>query len=410
MRDIESVRLVYKNGYRMEYEYYAQFLNLIGVYVYEDFRNSEDNKKSKYKDTDFSVSYVINKNINFKNNDKVEQLKLFLKEIFEYDIENTWLSELVQIYETGLFQASITLECFSLKSKLALEDGEKFEVAADKLGDLINEKDYWNEKNVRYAKLYCKQKANLGKYLYNESVIYYIDKLALEGLSILKSFTNFSIVWVCLGGIYDISKDFAREAIDSYKRAIKAINDKPYVENVYYKLGKKSENDTTLEKLLENSYKKSYQLKCNCYNCYKVANMYLQRKDFNQSIKYFNECIEKIKERGNYLSPKEQGFYFTSCQKLSSLYLRKKEYTKAIFFANKAIVLKENLMKGKNKPNECTAFYHDLYENCEPQEYIELRIKSFLLKVVYNNMAVACEEVKLDEEAQKYWSLYRSCL
>lgn len=415
MSDIESIVLTYENNYRLEFQYYAEFLRYIGVYVYEDFRCDENNHADfNYDKSAFSTSYEIKKKINFQNkNDRVSYLKEFLETVFEYDdFEQSWLSDLLLIYEKHeLLQASVTLQYFRIEGRdLVLSAGKQFEDAADELVQLVDEKDYWGQQNVRYAKLYCKQKANLAQHLYDKSVIYYIDKLALEGLSILTEFPNFSNIWVLLGLIYEISKDCTREAIEAYDNALNRIKEQPYASSVYYWKGRKCESDTMLKSISDNSYKISYSLVKKYRNIYKIARIYFDREQWEETIEYFSECIEMIKRKGNYLDALEWEYYFKVSIQMSSVYLKQKNYIKAIVSAKNAVILREQILNGKDIPNEYTAFMHEIYVDNNPSQYIDLAVRRMGLLNAYYNIAVACQECGLQEEADSYWKLYREWL
>lgn len=404
----------------MEFQYYTEFLRYIGIYVYEDFRCDEkdDADFKDEKESAFSISYVANEKIDFTTEyETKEYLQKFLKEIFECNsIENTWLDDLVSIYEKySLLQASVTLQYFRLNGKeLVLNAGKRFEHAADDFPKLIKNPEYLEQKNVRYARLYCKQKANLAQHLYNKSVVYYIDKLAVEGLSILENFPKFSNAWVLLGLIYEISNDFTRDALDAYDRALEMIKGKPYASSVLYWKGRKCETDDILKSVSQDSYIKAYGLAKKYRNIYKVAQIYLEKKDWQQAIHYFTECIEEIQKKGNYLDPLEQEYYFKVNVQMSFAYIEQKKYIDAIIAANNAIQLRKHVLDERDKEdkNNCKyiKFFYKMYANMEPEKYIDLTLGRMGLQNVYQSMAIACEGCGFQEEAETHWKLYREWL
>ena len=416
--DVVSVELSYTNNYRMEFQYYAEFLRYIGVYVYENFQYVE-NEDADFEDdkSAFSVCYQIKKNIDFSDEKKKrESLQVFLEKIFECrdgEFETSWLSDLVEIYEKNkLLQASVTLQYFRTgRTELALKSGKKFETAADELVELVQQKNYWEQKNIRYAKLYCKQKANLGQYSYDESVIYYIDQLALEGLSILKKFPDFSNVWVLVGMIYDLSPNFIRECIEAYDCALDDIKDKPYASSVYYWKARRCETDTILKPLSDACYRYAYNSMKKYRNIYKIANLHVQSGDLENAIISFKECLVAINKKGKYLDPLELEYCFKVNMQISSIYLQEKQYTYATLFANNAIKLREDIIDEKNRiQKEYTNFVYCMYKDMEPNEYIDYIVKRMSLQNVYRIMAISYQECGLQEEADKYWNLYRMWL
>lgn len=413
MSNIEFILLTYKNEYKMEYQYYAEFLRFIGIYVCENLEDDEDNFIENNNEQCF-FKYTVSEIKDFdKRYVRVKYLKEMLKRLFEISNIPVWMNKLISIYEGyGLLQASVTLQYFRVgHQELVLNAGKQFEKVADKFVLWVQEEPVLCSENkyIRYAKLYSKQKVNLAQYLYDESCVYYVDNLALEGVGILKDFPDFSNIWILMGFIYESSRNFMRDAIDAYQRSIELIQDKPYVASVYYWLGRMCERDTTMKQLSESSYKKAYDKVKKYRNMYKVARISYDEKEWEHAIGLFKSCLDKIKQKGKYLDPLEQEYYFKVYTQISSSYLKLNDYRNTIIYAMKAIQFRQEIIEGKTIQNEQTKFYYDMYGN-DAQKYIELEIYIMEPQVTYYNIAVACQESGLKDDADVYWQLYKERL
>ena len=408
MNHLESILFLYKNEYRVEYQYYAEFFRLIGIYVCEDVIYDNIEKFDyQYCPKDFSFEYKVMSHINFSNDSK-ENLKNVIKKAFDVEEILDWQKDLIEIYEEHkLLQASVALQYYRMKATAILENGKKFEDAADALVKLIDENpQYAYEKNVRYAKLYCKQKANLAKYLCEEPLIYYVNGLALEGLALIKQFEDFSNVWVLLGLIYEVSKEFTRDAIDAYQRALELVGDKPYASSIYYWRGRKCEEYIALKALENESYHKAYNLMEKYRNIYKIAKYHYDKKEQEKAYEYFVKCIQKIERKKDYLDPLEQQYYFKVYVILSSIYLKQEDYYNAIISAKKAIELRDGISNGKKQENNYTRFYYEIFDR--PEKYISLTLNRMGTRQVYQHLATACQACGMIEEAEEYWEIVRA--
>lgn len=410
MGDLESILLSYKNEYRIEYQYYAEFFRLIGVYVCEDVIFDDDDEiDCAYQIRDFSAFYRVDGRMNFSDpDDRKSKLEDVLKVAFGIPKLLEWQEDLIDVYEEfRLMQASVTLQYYRMKAAKVSESGTCFDKAADALVDLIETKSqYAYEKHVRYAKLYCKQKANLAKHLCHEPIIYYVNGLAVEGLALIKQFEDFSNVWVLLGLIYEISKDFVRDAIDAYQRALEAVGDKPYASSIFYWRGRKCEEYVSLQPLKDESYEKAYHLVQKYRNIYKVARYHYDKGEQEKGFEYFQKCIRKIGRKGNYLDPLEQEYYFKVHILLSSMCLKQNKFYNAIIYAKKAIELRDGIADGLKRENSYTEFYYKIYD--EPQNYIELTLERMGTRQAYQYLATACQACGMLEEAEEYWEKVRA--
>lgn len=408
MRRVESVLLTYTNEYRFEYQFYAEFLRFIGVYVCENFMDDDGNVDINPRRYNVWPEINVNKYGRFQN-DQRDKLEEVLADIFEESIPSLWIQDLLDIYvKNNLMQSSVTLQYYrtTRDEALVLAKGKAFENAAADLLDLIqNNESYLKEPNVRYAKLYCKQKANLAQYRYDGSYIYYMDKLAIEGTDILKEYPEFSNVWILLGLIYENSEKHIRDAIDSFLRGIEFIKDQPYAASVYYWLGRVCEGISSLQDFSDESYGRAYNTVPRYRNVYKFANVFYADGDLEKAIEYYEKCLERLETKKSYLDPLEQEYYFKVCVQMSSVYMKLEKYKQAMIKAVDAIRLKEEIEKEEMK-NEYTKFYYDMYGDIEAKDYIRLTLKKMNPRNAYHNLAKACQKNGLEKEAETYWKLY----
>ena len=395
MNDIESIVLTYENRNRIQYQYYAEFFRFIGVYVCENLYIAETSGKdfdsSKFS---FSIEYEV------KDGEKAD--KNTLLEIFKSKFGETqvWQSELIDIFDkNSLLQASVTLQYFKTKDVLLLDVKKKFKNAADSLVELVkNKPEYLENRYVRYAKLYCKQKANDAQFLYDKSIVYYVDDLATEGLTILKTFPDFSNVWVLLGMIYEISKDFGRDAIDAFQRGIEDVKQMPFTSSIYYWLGKQCGKYMALESMADNAFKEAYALMKKYRNIYKIAQIHYRKKEWKETLFYFKECIQMIERKENFLDPLEQEYYFKVCIQIANIYLKLEEYENVIKMVNKALELRKGIFGGLENSNLYTEFYFKIYTEEEAKAYIRLELKRMRAKQAYQYLAIAYQELGIQEK------------
>lgn len=411
MEYFTSILFSYKNDDRIDYQLYAEFLRLVGIYVCEDVKYPEEYEPDFERDeAEFSVCYTMEPDCEVRQQIlKLQHFEQELSEHLEVGYLDFWYDDVCSIFvEQKLLQAAVTLQYFRTKADVVLQAGRQFEAAADALVDLIEKKpQYADNRHVRYAKLFCKQKANLANFLCKEPVIYYVNDLAAEGLALLDRFPDFSNAWVLLGLVYEISKDYARDAVDAFQRAIRMTGNQPYTSSIYYWLGKRCEEYVALKELEDDSYMQAHRLMPKYRNIYKVARIYMEKQEWEDALECFNDCVERLERKEHFLDPLEQEYYYKVNVHISFLYIKLKDYYNAIVSANKALEFRKNILDGKAETNEYTAFYHKMYVDNNVKDYIDLALAHMQPRQAYQYLATAYQEANMAEKAEPYWRLIR---
>lgn len=416
MNKFASVELSYENDRRMDYQLFAEFLRLAGVYVYEYNKTVDSDKVAEIEtDAECTGRYEILSEDLPEAADQREKLGI-LHQKLQDAISQTALEECYEKLEEiflkhGLLQAGVNLQYFRAITdqpamKEVLEDaGKRFENAADDLVDIIKKNPtYENNCHMRYARMFCKQKANLAKYLYKQAVVYYVNELAAEGLAFLDDFPDFSNGWVLLGFIYEISKTYTRDAIDAFQRALKQEGRKKYMYSVYYWLGKRCEEYEFLEEETDEIYRKAHGYMPKYRNTYKLARSAYRKKEWIEALARFDECLGYLEGKSNYLDPLEQEYMFKVNIHKCYINLEKKDYYNAILSANAALELRKGIDGGKSTQNQYTRFYFEMYGD-KAEQMIGLAEKKMSSRQAYQYLARAYREIDMPKEADEYLKL-----
>lgn len=418
MAEIKSVLLAYTNKNRVLYQKCAEFFRFIGLYVGEKVRKKQNLEIDKDESIQFDIELDIDNN-NFEG--------IISKFKNAYDNPNTVknIGTILEIYNKHkILQASMTLQYFCINHPVVKKAGKLFENAANELEKYYNNNCEQTEKNyfIRYAKLYCKQKANLAKFLTKDYLYYSVDELIEENLALQKDFPEYSNIWVLMGLICEISKEHKMECIEALKKARDAVGNKPYAVNILYRLGKNSEGIEIFRDLKYSSYENAYNIMPTYRNIYKIAQQYMKLEIWDLAIKYFKECLEKIKDdRKEYLDPLEQEYCFKVKAHLSFLYTQKEEYSQAIRYANEALDLKEEIYEqlDEHKISGCNRIYYEIYteeregkryvlaEGLDPEELIELELNRMASKALYERLAISYQRLGMDDVADIFWSVVK---
>lgn len=416
MAEIKSVLLTYSNENRVLYQKYAEFFRLIGLYVGEKVRKHQNQEA----DTDDGIQFDMELDI---DNKEFAEFEKWISEIGNMygNLENK--KEILNTYmHYGILQASMTLQYFCINNPVVKTAGELFANAAKQLEKYCNDHREQTEKNyfIRYAKLYCKQKANLAKFLTKDYLYYSVDELIEENLALQKDFPEYSNIWVLMGLICEISKEHKMECIEALKKARDAVGNKPYAVNILYRLGKNSEGIEIFRDLKYSSYENAYNIMPTYRNIYKIAQQYMKLEIWDLAIKYFKECLEKIKDdRKEYLDPLEQEYCFKVKAHLSFLYTQKEEYSQAIRYANEALDLKEEIYEQLNDHNGCNRIYYEIYteeregeryvliKDLNPKKLIELELNRMASKALYERLAISYQRLGMDDVADIFWSVVK---
>lgn len=411
-KNFTSILLRYKNKNRILYQTYAEFLRLAGIYVCEDIYEADE--EDKWAEFDFSIRYEIPEDEIEIGNGEERALKNLKNELSLVDGDDVFGegSDLYICYDdirkifvkNYLLTSSVTLQYFRMESKLVEEAGENFARAADEFVELIKKRaDYQSNRHIRYAKLYCKQKANLAQYFCGNSVFYYVNNLAEEGLGIMKQFPDFSNAWVLLGLVYEISKDYGRDAIDAFQRAIALVNNQPYAANIYYWLGKRYEEYDSLYNMSDESYQAAYNVVPKYRNAYKVAVSYMQKGKWEQALLYFDKALQLLEIKGDFKDPLEQEYYFKVNLHIGYIFLQKEEYDNTINSVDKALTLRKGL---ENTEKKYIDFYDQIYGG-KSDEYRALELQRMGIRQAYLYKATALQKMNQSGQAEKYWDKIR---
>lgn len=408
MSDIESVIFSYDNRNRLEYQLYADCLRLMGIYVCEDIVDSINGYayEKRWKDADFSIRYQIVAPSDCSHaavelgkrewlKKKLSRLKEDFVELADDEDFFSCFDEISNIFvKYGLLQAGTVLQYFQMNAKQVLDAGRKFEQAADALTDLQEERVEWkNNRYMNYAGLYCRQKTNLSCLACKKPVVYYVDKLAMRALRLAVDYPDFSNAWVLLGMICERKKQFVRETVDAYQRAVDAIGNKPYASSIYYWMGKcfQGESDV-INAYAKSQYRKAYDCMKKYRNIYKMAVSCLNGLDYRGANGYFLECIQHLERKGDFLNPLEQEYYFKVTVQISYCYLKQMDYCNSLDYAEKALRFRKKIKIG----SPAAEFYRKLYGNDE-EDYIKLAINEMKDKQAVQYKMIAERELRITE-------------
>lgn len=156
-----SVLIRYSNANRYKFQWYAEFLRFIGYFVCEYLK--EDNDSYELDEYIYDIEFDLD------NDEKTEIYDGILGVLGkfkgnEYEYELNYLKKVFENY--NLFQAAVTLQYFSINSTVTYMAGKYFKEAANEL-DASYKK--YSDTNIlyefNYARLYCRQKANLACFL-----------------------------------------------------------------------------------------------------------------------------------------------------------------------------------------------------------------------------------------------------
>ena len=412
----KSVLLTYSNKNRMKYQECAEFFRLIGVYVCENYQ-AKGNEPGIETQTDFQYNLDDDSEIDLE-----EQFINFMShDELQADSNGEIAKEVEKIFQSyHLLQASVTLQYFCINTSIVGYAGELFSNAAKNLEDYSNDNLDKTKPNyqIRYAILYCKQKANLAKSLLDEVLCYPIADLLKEASCLQEEFPNCSNTWMLIGMICEISKEYKMKAIEVLKKAADTVNGKVYSTSILYRLGKNCEGMEELEYLKNDSYEQAYNIMPKYRNIYKLARQYMDMEIWELAIGYFKQCLEKINWHGEYLDPLEQEYYFKVCSHLAYIYNQMNDYVSAIRYAERALDFKNDIYDAKDDLEGYNKMYYDVYkelaweekekEDWNPKNIIEVELKRMSTKNIYHHLAVAYQGLGIDDVAGEYWNLVKS--
>lgn len=393
---LEPILLIYENQDRLQYYYLSEFFNLLGFWVYEELtKNIASYVEEKQE---FLYSYKIQKLDAASNFEEICKM-------FEVS-DQGWLKEMYKIYTAyNLPEHIITLQNYRMNHKQVEKTGEKFFKTVIAIEDMIKKyPEYSKCPHIRYAKLYCKQKANLARFLCNKPVYYYVDVLQEEGLNLTRDNARFAKAWFLLGRIYESDKEYVKDALDAFHRAIKMTEENPYSSEIYYWLAIKCEERSSLQDSKDGYFLKSFNLLPGYKNAYKLADSYIEKHEWEHAKEWLFKCLKYIEERTSYLTPLEQEYYFKIKVDIGYCYLQTNDYYNTIVNCKKAL---EFVNKIEEKEDEYVKFYFDVYgENADI--YIDMTLKRMGKRNVYRYLAIAYAESDMEETSERYWKMYKN--
>lgn len=409
----KSVLLMYSNENRIRYQEYAEFFRLIGVYVCEGFKlkgypldDIEADEKYNLDDTELNL---VQEYINFLSRDELAA-----------DPQGKTAEKVVQVFQKyDLLQASVTLQYFCINTPIVDGAGNFFRDAAKELEVFYLENKNIAEPNyqIRYAILYCKQKANLAKSLRNKGLDYPIEDLLKDAYNLQERFPNCSNTWMLIGMICEISKEYKMQAIEALKKATDIVRGKIYSASILYRLGKNCEGIEVLDHLKNDAYERAYNVMPKYRNIYKLARQYMDMDAWDLAIRYFLECIKEIRCHDKYLDPLEQEYYFKVCSHLAYIYNKKMDYREAIRYAEQALDLKNDIYDAREDADGYDKMYYDIYGSMKldrdsetewkPVNIISVELQRMSSKNIYHHLAIAYEGFGIKDVADEYWSIVK---
>lgn len=416
MSHFESILFSYCNQDRLEYQLYAECLRLMGIYVCEKVIEIEKQGiyEDKWQEKDFSICYTIEKSIDngFVDTEMTDssllekKLSLLKERLLQMVADEDFFAcydEICDIFvQFGLLQAGTVMQYFQMNAQEVLDAGEQFEKAADRLTDMLLQEKWKNNRYMNYAGLYCKQKANLSRFLCEEPIVYYVDKLAARGLNLVMTFPDFSNAWALLGLICERKKSYIRETIDAYQRAIDAIADKPYASSIYYWMGKCFEGEPKMiNTYAKQMYHKAYHSLKKYRNIYKLAVSYMNESEYQKANEFFLECIQYLEYRGDFLDPLEQEYYFKVNAHISYCYLQQMDFYNALNYAETVIKFRKELELEEDRGSDAIAFYKRLYGK-DAKKYIALAVRGMGVRQAYQYKQIAERELGRIEARETY--------
>lgn len=390
-----SVLIRYSNANRYKFQWYAEFLRFIGYFVCEYLK--EDNDSYELDEYIYDIEFDLDNEIydgilgvlgKFKGN--------------EYEYELNYLKKVFENY--NLFQAAVTLQYFSINSTVTYMAGKHFKEAANEL-DALYEK--YSDTNIlyefNYARLYCRQKANLACFLCKKPLYYTENELGSMCSQFADEFPGENNIYMLLGLIFENSSRNKMNAVNAFIEAKDRIGKEPYVSNILYKIGKACEGEENLRWLMNDAYENAYNIMPKYHNIYKVAQQYMEMEVYNEAIEYFEECLCKLNNRTDYMDPLEQEYLFKVNAHLSYLSIRNNDYFSAVEYAGNAKKLKQRIKDDIDDKDGFNRFYYEVYGNTEwnIEEIINIELNRMAEDNVDQYLGTAYYNMGLDDIATK---------
>lgn len=304
--------------------------------------------------------------------------------------------------DKSLFRSGITLQYFRFKADEVAKAGKNFYIAAGVISELIKECNILlNNRHIEYARLYCMQKANLAEWLCNKRNVYSVERLSNECQKLIDNNPDFYNAYVLMGFINEHPHNRISDSVIAFERALLCIGEKRYASSIYYWLARRCEGFSTLQNKVEHYYHKAYNTVGKYRNVYKLAILAEHKGNWEEAVRYLQECIEYIKQRDPYLDMLEQEYYYKAYLRISYIYIYKaNEYVKGISYAERALDYRNNILDNKRK--YCLYAYKAYGDDAE--QYIELMLRNMKEKIPYEYISKAYEKLNMWEQSNEYWN------
>lgn len=233
-----SVLIKYSNKNRYKFQWYAEFLRFIGYFVCEYLKEDRDSEE-------LLDEYTYDLEIDL---DTDKETEIYYGIMCQFNGTAYELNYLKKVFENyNLFQATVTLKYFSMNSTITDKAGKYFKEAANEL-DALYEK--YSDTNIlyefNYARLYCRQKANLACFLCKKPLYYTENELGSICSQFANKFPGENNIYMLLGLIFENSSRNKMNAVNAFIEAKDRIGKEPYVSNILYKIGKACEGEENL--------------------------------------------------------------------------------------------------------------------------------------------------------------------
>lgn len=423
-QEVKAVRIVHDIKNRMVYNLYAEFFRFMGIYIGESYLNDyaeavyEADKQcfqlflcvTDYEDKklipnsvianshDFFNIYAGNyKGLSFETSNEMkwkDKVGSVLND--KIKIENGVVDELLSVFiEENVLKAAYQLQYYRLKTDLHAESERIFRQAICKL-----EKKYSNSRQLWYAMLYCKQKANLACNFQSDTPLDYdIQQLLDSCLELIDSYPNFTNAKVLLGMICDRSTNYFNYAIDAYRDAIVAIGSECYSSHIYYWIGYQYERLNGYHEDAKYAYTKAYQLKKKYRNIYKMAMMEEAEKNYQKQQSYFKECLDYLENISMFrMDPLEIEYYYkVGVLACYNCVFHLEEYQEAVVIGERMLLFYKDTLENDNNKN-FTYFYGQL-----SKDYLELSRNRISIKKLYECLAIAYQKIGAVDKSEVFW-------
>lgn len=386
-----SVLIRYSNTNRYKFQWYAEFLRFIGYFVCEYLKEDSD--------SDELDEYTYDIELDLDNDKKTEVYVTILSQFNGNAYELNYLKKVFEDY--NLFQAAVTLQYFTINSTITYEAGKHFKEAVNELDDLYEK--YSDIYEFNYARIYCRQKANLACFLCKKSLYYNETELGSMCSQFTNEFPDASNIYMLLGLIFENSSRNKMTAVNAFIEAKDMIGEEPYVSSILYKLGKACEGEENLRWLMNDAYENAYNTMPKYSNTYKIARIYMEIEVYDEAIGFFEECLHKLENRAEYMDPLEQEYLFKVNAHLSYLSIRNNDYFSAVEYAGKAKKLKQRIKDSIYDKDGLNRFYYEVYGNTEwnVEEIINIELNRMAEDNIDQYLGTAYHNMGLDDIATK---------